>query len=389
MAAVWVQALGQNQSLRFPIQTQKRLAAAARWLEVQVDPLSGQVPNLGSNDGANILPLTSCPFADYRPVVQAAVQRFLLRSPFQPGNWDELSLWLEVLRQRRIEFVSSAEIRERTMPRANYQVGPTSLSKKQIEELPPSPHLILRSEKSWASIRAVTFDSRPAHADQLHVDLWWQGLNIACDAGSYRYNAAPPWDNSLSGTAVHNTVTVNELDQMTRAGKFLWLDWAQAARLPSERGRLDEFVASHNGFARVGFTHRRRLSLKKADTWWVEDFILPNGPERKAVHICLHWLIREFPWELTQKHLILSTSAGRVNLLTSIDVEDTRTVVEKEYRQIIRAGKTVIGRGEEDPTLGWYSPTYDLKIPAISYRTMITAVPPVRLVSEWTFNPQG
>ena len=33
--------------------------------------------------------------------------------------------------------------------------------------------------------------------DQLHLDLWWRGLNIAQDAGTYLYNADPPWDNPL------------------------------------------------------------------------------------------------------------------------------------------------------------------------------------------------
>jgi hypothetical protein len=136
-AALWIQAIGQNHSLRFPIETQKKLAAAARWLEEQVDADNGLAPNLGSNDGANILPLSSAEFSDYRPVVQTASQRFRLTSPFPSGPWDETSLWLEVFRLRRIEFISKTEILERTLPRANFQTGPGSLSKKQLETLPP------------------------------------------------------------------------------------------------------------------------------------------------------------------------------------------------------------------------------------------------------------
>jgi hypothetical protein len=385
MTALWVQALGQNQGIRYTIETQKRLAAAARWLEEQVDPSNGQVPNLGSNDGANILPLSSSGFSDYRPIIQTASQRFRLKSPFPPGAWDETALWLEVFRQRRIDQVSSSEIRERTLPRANYQTGTGGLSKKQLDELPPSPHSFLKSDTSRAVIRAVKYHSRPFHADQLHVDLWWQGINIACDAGTFRYNAAPPWENGLTRSAVHNTVTINGQDQMARAGKFLWLDWAQAERLTTDRGRTDEIVWQHDGYAGIGCRHRRRLVLTKSDAWRVEDFILPLGASRQPVRVCLHWLIHDYPWELVHKSLNLAVPVGRCSLVTSVDVEDSKTVVEKEYRQVIRAGKTIIGHGREDVTLGWFSPTYDLKLPALSYLTCIEAIPPIRLVSDWTF----
>ena len=65
--------------------------------------------------------------------------------------------------------------------------------------------------------------------DQLHFDLWWHGLNITQDAGIYLYNGEPPWDNPLVSTRVHNTITVDGLDQMTRGGRFLTLDWFPAS----------------------------------------------------------------------------------------------------------------------------------------------------------------
>jgi len=60
------------------------------------------------------------------------------------------------------------------------------------------------------------------------------GLNVAHDPGTYLYNAAPPWDNALAGSDVHNTVTVDGGDQMLRAGRFLYLDWAQAQVVQGE-----------------------------------------------------------------------------------------------------------------------------------------------------------
>jgi uncharacterized heparinase superfamily protein len=86
-------------------------------------------------------------------------------------------------------------------------------------------------------------------------------LNIALDPGTYLYNAAPPWENALSGSDVHNTLTVDGMDQMQRVGKFLFLDWAQARLIQQERasqGSLRQVVAEHDGYRSLGITHRRR-----------------------------------------------------------------------------------------------------------------------------------
>src|SRR5205823_5857128 len=84
---------------------------------------------------------------------------------------------------------------------------------------------------SWALIHAPIYHERPLQADQLHVDLWWNRLNIACDAGTFMYNAPEPWNNALARTPVHNTVTVDALDQMTRVSRFTWLDWANSSHI--------------------------------------------------------------------------------------------------------------------------------------------------------------
>ena len=52
------------------------LKISTDWLWKLVDPETGHVPNLGHNDGAYILPLTVCPYHDYRPVLYAATQTF-------------------------------------------------------------------------------------------------------------------------------------------------------------------------------------------------------------------------------------------------------------------------------------------------------------------------
>jgi len=93
--ALWVHTLGEP----FPDRILDKLAAATQWLLKLVDPESGGVPNLGPNDGANIIPLSTCPFSDYRPTLQAASLIFQDSPAFSPGPWDDMSLWLN-----RIQF---------------------------------------------------------------------------------------------------------------------------------------------------------------------------------------------------------------------------------------------------------------------------------------------
>ena len=123
----------------------------------------------------------------------------------------------------------------------------------------------LAGKSTWGVLRAAQFDHRPAHADQLHLDLWWRGINIAADPGVFQYNADPPWRNPLDTTAVHNTLTINGRPQMTKVGQFLWLDWAQAEVLDLgevEGGGLNWIVAQHDGYRKMKLAHRRTVSVE-------------------------------------------------------------------------------------------------------------------------------
>jgi hypothetical protein len=238
-SALWALAVSRQAGDSFPALTRQRLAAA-RWLYAHFDPLSGRAANLGHNDGAYILPLACGGFHDYRPVLQAAALAFLEKPVLPPGAWDELSLWLGI-------------------PLAEQSPTLTRLGGHTTR---------LGDCRSWATLRAVQYADRPAHADQLHVDLWWQGHNVALDPGTYRYSAPAPWNNALSSSLVHNTVTIDGHDQMRRAGRFLWIHWAQGQVIETGPNQV---TAEHNGYAQLGVTHRRSLARLDARRWRIND----------------------------------------------------------------------------------------------------------------------
>ena len=385
--ALWVRAISDPAKRDFPPPIHERLAAATRWLLALVDPHNGFVPNLGPNDGAYILPLTVSPFADFRPVLQAAASAFLGGGCFPPGPWNEMSLWFGAINTAPMQASPVVGTRSST---------PVS---SRAEPYPAGP-IVLRNTRndSHAYLRAARFRARPGHADQLHLDLWWRGFNLAQDAGTYLYNALPPWDNRLSHTRVHNTVTVNGEDQMTRAGRFLWLDWAQAeviARERAEDGSWERLVARHDGYRRLEWVHQRSVSAFRDGRWLVEDDLLRVGKlERSNVktfqRFDLHWLLPDWEWKVKESgepsiEIRLSSPHGWITLKIGIEAKSQPSNLDSRITNVgvVRAGRLLYGSGEAEPIMGWVSPTYAHKHPALSLTVSADASQPFSFITEW------
>jgi len=352
-AALWMDAQTRKGNQTLPEPVRDRLAAATSWLYTNYDKNSGRVPNLGHNDGAHILPLAAGKFGDYRPTIQAASCTFLGGPVLSPGPWDETTLWIGLN-----PYV-------RSLPRYTPSPGVLRLDNPESD--------------SWASLRAVHYKDRFAQADQLHVELWWQGLNIACDAGTYRYTAPPPWNNALARTGVHNTVMVDNQEQMLRAGRFLWLDWAQAKVITRDAHTI---TAQHDGYKRLDGIHQRSLINGNIGEWQIVDTFLPaRGTSVDAQYeYVLHWLLPDLPWHFEDGILICETPHGHFSLQICILTNEKSVPLPL---QIIRAGEVVYGPTADLPTYGWISPTYASKNAGLSIRAVFQAPIPTRISSVW------
>jgi hypothetical protein len=372
--ALWVQAMAASHGQLLPNETLNKLSLATRWLLSLLDRKSGQSPNLGPNDGAYILPLSTCPFSDYRPVLQAASQVFLGERPFEPGPWDEMALWL----QADQPATQHAEI----------ALAPSPIT---IHAPAFTPH------PSWAYLRVARFTSRPGHADQLHLDLWWRGLNIAIDPGTYLYNGLPPWDNPLAQSAVHNTVTIDGVDQMLRAGRFLYLDWAQGQVVNqdmAEDGSRRGVVAEHDGYRHAGITHLRSVSVTERGDWTIEDRLLPAIAARSKPAdprtLRLHWLLPDWPWKANLENkgsrleVGFETPYGWASLAIHSPTSGALQATLSGF-QLARVGALLAGSGPVAPIQGWASPTYGIKIPALSVAVEVKGVIPLGITSQFTF----
>jgi len=346
--ALWVRMVS-GKNLRPAIR--ENLSLAAHWLFCLLDFESGKVPNLGPNDGAYIFPFTNLPIQDYRPVVQAAARAFLGYS-LPPGPWDEMALWFNVESQRlKVEAAKPSDLRL-------LGVYPTTLQ---------------AAEHSWAYLRTARLRSRPGHADLLHLDLWWRGQNITLDPGTFHYNAAPPWDNPLTSALFHNTVTVDGRDQFTRASRFLYLDRADATRIKAEMGTLS---ARHYAYRKIGVRHTRIVSALTPDHWRVEDELL--NLRNKPHTFCLHWLLPDGEYELERKD-------QKIEIRLKLPVG--WLILQVSALQLPVTNYSLIRAGDPDPLRGWFSPTYSVKVSALSLAIEAKSAGNIGFVSEFIFSP--
>ena len=264
---IYLYAIRLDEINHVPFSTQliNSVTKSIEYLSHLINPQTGEMPVYGSNDGALVLPLNNCDFTDYRPLLQLGWYITKKEFLFEPGPWDEDIFWLRgISRAER-----SASVVEALGSTLSFPHGGTYL---------------LRNTNSQAILRCTDFTSRPSHADQLHMDLWLHGHNIAVDAGTYLYSGEGVWRNGLAHTSVHNTVTVDNKDQMTMVSRFTWTNWSKGKVLKHEKNL---WQGEHNSYKPV--SHKRTVMMLDDDRWLVIDNLVAKEPHQYK----LHWLLND------------------------------------------------------------------------------------------------
>ncbi len=328
--------LGELNGSPFSGTLKDRVSKSIDYLYQLINPETGQMPVYGSNDGALVLPLNNCDFTDYRPLLQLGSYLTKKQFIFEPGPWDEDIFWLcgaDSLSQRE-------RVGVREKPQSSFPHGGTYL---------------LRGSDSKAVIRCTDHHSRPSHADQLHVDLWIHGHNIACDAGTYLYSGDDPWRNGLAHTAVHNTVTVDHFDQMKMLTRFTWTNWSHGKVL-----RHDENIwqGEHDGYKRLAnpASHKRTVMSLDGDHWLVVDHLTASQPH----HYALQWLLTNGEYGVQK----LASANGL--WLKPSDGKPSDSKVLFQIGLVEGRGSFSIVRADSNSRRGWRSQYYGHKEPAIS-----------------------
>jgi hypothetical protein len=334
----------------FPDAVVTRLRRAIEFTKNMQDTYGGRVPNYGSNDGAQVLPLTTCDYLDYRPVLQSWSHQVAEEHAYESGPWDEESLWM---------------------------IGTAALRDSHFESKPVSVHCdvggyyTLRGRNSWAFVRCHTYRWRPAEADMLHLDLWYKGENILRDGGSFSYNCPTPFDTYFKSTAAHNTIHVEGQDQMVKGPRFMWFEWVKSQLIgyePSSDEQAGYFEGEHFGYRnRFGVTHRRRVDYAPPDHWMVTDQILG----KRAVGAKLMWHIPDVPFEWNEDTMTLTFEIKSGCVQLSIVVENGQ----------IESTDVACALASADSASGWESLYYGEKQPRPALRIGFRCEPEAKLIT--------
>lgn len=137
-------------------------------------------------------------------------------------------------------------------------------------------------------LRQVVIDAGPhgagrgghGHADALSLQCIARGRHWLTDPGACCYPRELPERDRFRGTAAHNTLRVDGLDQADPAGPFSWrfLPETRVERWVAGE-TFDLFAGSHDGYHRLPepVTHRRWVVSWKSGAFLVRDLALGKG----------------------------------------------------------------------------------------------------------------
>ncbi len=229
-----------------------RAKQSLKFLDTCSDKMSGELPNYGANDGALFFKLTN---DDYRVYT---------------SQIDDLRA---VLYNKRVKTAESSYW---------YGLSNTEIFKNLdipvLRSFSNSGYYIINEDKVKTFIKCGAYKHRPSQADNLHLDIWVNGINYFRDTGSYKYNTSKDLLNYFNGSEGHNTISVDNENQMVKGGRFIWYNWVKEAKGEFHNNdKFFEFVGYYKGFKNVSknLKHVRKVKKYKAELLWeIQDEVL-------------------------------------------------------------------------------------------------------------------
>ena len=236
----------------------ERVAHSAQLL-YQMQLSNGELPNYGSNDGALIFPLSTCSFRDFRPLIACLSRQFCSGSPYDLGSWDEESVW----------FAGDKSLS------VNTSVGRISSA------FDDAGLYTLRADNYLACVVLQDFKThRPAHMDQLHIDISVGDRNILVDGGTFSY--ASELGDRLVRTRSHNTSVPVGREQMHKKGHFLLYGWT---RRRVAQHSLGCFLGSF--MSKTGYFHERKVEANSEEGILITDTLVQSG-DQSNIEVYFH-----------------------------------------------------------------------------------------------------
>ena len=194
-----------------------------------------------------------------------------------------------------------------------------------------------------------------AHADALSIEVRHDGTDVLTDPGTYCYGSDPAFRRYFRSTIGHNTLEILGRDQSTSGGPTMWIRQA-GSRLTSLESSQDgdegRWAAEHYGYRTLdpALTHRRMLEF--------------DGTKRLIEITDEIDSVGRFPVRLAF-HLGPTVDASLDGCILSLWWQDRDGGKATATMSLPSSLGWSLLRGVGDPVLGWYSPAFGQKVPAI------------------------
>jgi hypothetical protein len=222
--------------------------------------VAGNVPAIGDSDDAVIVRLGVPGDVSVFHSLLATGSVLFHRDDFKfkAQSFDDKSRWL--LGDEGVDKFDAIEL----------GVGARALR----QEFPLGGYYVLGSEFNTADEVRIVADAGPlgflsiaahGHADALSFTLSAAGQPVLIDPGTNCYHTQPEWRAYFRGTAAHNTVRIDGVEQSVSGGNFMWLRHARPCDVTFSRAvEGQRLTAAHDGYRRLRdpVIHRREWDYR-------------------------------------------------------------------------------------------------------------------------------
>lgn len=239
----WAFAISEYHDDQFSEQIYQSANRTLHLLATCQDRISGQLPNYGANDGSLFFNWNDESFRNFSPALDA-LHYYLTGRNFYSNSFEDRA-WFGLEGKSKTRY-----------PGLTIEDGCYSFTSGGL--------YVFRREKLLAMVVCASYKDRPSQADNLHLDVWYEGKNVLRDGGSYLYNTDKTIVKYFFGTESHNTVMLGDSDQMQKASRFIWLNWSKAltAGWSETRDGVIEFNGAVEAFDSIGkIIHHRKLEI--------------------------------------------------------------------------------------------------------------------------------
>ena len=273
---------------RFSEQYESKIGLAVDWLWQLTDSKTGNIPNLGANDGAQLLQLSSKDYRDFRPSIQFSSVLFKNYRLYEDNDCDGILNWLNI----------------------DLKNIPYKNKNKQSKIFKDGGYVSIIGESCKGLFHYPAFEFRPNQADFLHLDIMDSGETIIGDGGSYSYNKGSRWLNYFSGIESHNTIQFDHSEPMPRLGRFLFGEWPETKYWEFKYDKKSTTVsAKYTDY--LGRSHMREISVENR-VWTINDKI--SGFSDCAT---LRWRLHKSDWAINDNQVV--SNKAKINIQVDKD----------------------------------------------------------------------